>query len=319
MAISLSILPDWKKWLRTAKATEEPAILTRRHIYILPTRFGFGFGMVLIGMLIGSINYSLSLGFVLTFLLAGVGNVAMLYTWRNLANLSIKRLRANPVFAGEEALFEISVSEHQARPRYTIAAKFEGMPSDFHDINALEDKTFKLSHITKKRGWLKPGRITFYTEFPLNLFYVWSYASIDCRCLVYPHPITSGIPVPASHDEGTTGIMDASSGDDDFAGHRNYQLGDSPKRVDWKASSKEQGLLVKQFQGEGKSTLWLDWSLIPGADTELRLQQMTRWIVDAHTLRAQYGLRMPGLEIPPDNSESHYHYCLETLALWEGA
>jgi len=317
---TLSIrLPDWKKWLRTAKAIDEPAVLTRRHIYILPTRFGFGFGILLIGMLTGSINYSLSLGFILTFLLAGVGNVAMLHTWRNLANLSIKRLKAEPVFAGEDAIFEIVVAEHQQRPRYTINAHFEKMPVQSLDINALDQKVYRLSHSTKKRGWLKPGRITFFTEFPLSLFHVWSYAAIDCRCLVYPHPAIQGLPIPASHDEGSSGLIDTRSGDDDFAGHRNYQFGDSPKRVDWKASSKEQGLLVKQFQGEGKSTLWLDWAVIPDNHTEQRLRQMSRWIVDAHAARQQYGLRMPGIEISPDNSEAHYHHCMEILALWEGA
>ncbi len=310
-------LPDWRKWLRTAKATHQPAILSRRHIYILPTRFGWGFGLVLVGMLIGSINYSLSLGYILTFLLAGMGNVAMLHTWRNLANLHVQFQRAQPVFSGEEAFFEIELSEHQQRARYTIAAHFENVSPTFADMAPGEKLVMRLPHPSKQRGWLKPGRISFYTEFPLSLFHVWSYAALDCRCLIYPHPLSHSEPVPASSDEGSMGNLDTSSGDDDFAGHRNYQFGDSPKRVDWKASSREQGLLVKQFQGEGKSTLWLDWATTPGQNNEHRLQQLTRWIVDAHAAKQRYGLRVPGTEIPPNNTEPHYHQCLETLALLE--
>ncbi|HWU82526.1 MAG TPA: hypothetical protein VN063_03450, partial [Methylophilaceae bacterium] len=65
MAAILNI-PDWRKWLRVARAEHAPAVLTRRHIYILPTRYGLLYGVILIGMLIGSINYTLSLGFFLT-------------------------------------------------------------------------------------------------------------------------------------------------------------------------------------------------------------------------------------------------------------
>jgi len=62
-------LPDWKQWLRVAQPNNSPAVLSSRHIYILPTRFGWLFLAVLLGMLLGSINYTLRLGFVLTFML----------------------------------------------------------------------------------------------------------------------------------------------------------------------------------------------------------------------------------------------------------
>lgn len=310
-------LPDWKTWLRVARADHAPAILTRRHIYILPTRYGFLYAAILIGMLIGSINYTLSLGFILTFLLAGMGNVAMLHTWRNLANLHIRPHRAEPVFAGEEAVFELIVAEQQLRARYAIAAHFEGIPPVYTDIPAGGESTIKLSVPTKKRGWLKAGRVTFFTEFPLGLFHVWSYVTIEMRCLVYPHPLIQSSAVPNTADMGATGSLDQSSGDDDFAGHRDYQLGDSPRRVDWKASSREQGLLTKLFQGEGQSTLWLDWDQTPGVDGEQRIRQLTRWVMDAQATHKSYGLRLPAMTINPANSDAHYHRCLEALALME--
>lgn len=310
-------LPNWRTWLRSAKADRAPAILTRRHIYILPTRYGVLYAVILIGMLIGSINYTLSLGFILTFLLAGMGNIAMLHTWRNLANLQIRPHRANAVFAGQEAVFELMVSENQQRARYAIAAHFDDKPPSYIDIPAGGENPVRIAMPTKTRGWLEAGRITFFTEFPLGLFHVWSYVTIDMRCLVYPHPLIQSNPVPDSADMGATGSLDRSTGDDDFAGHRVYQLGDSPRRVDWKASSREQGLMTKLFQGEGQSTLWLDWEQTPGTDGEQRVRQLTRWVVDAQAEHKSYGLRLPGLTIDPGNSEAHYHRCLEALALLE--
>lgn len=319
---------DWKQWLRVAQPDHAPAILSRRHIYILPTRYGWLFLVVLLSMLLGSINYTLSLGFVLTFLLAGMGNMAMLHSWRNLAHLSVEGVRAEPVFAGEDAVFEIRVTDSKPRARYAVAAHLEPenkpqakktiVEPVYADIVPAGQVTLKLKLPTKKRGWLEAGRVTLFTEFPLSLFHVWAYVSLgnqNNRCLVYPHPALSGLPLPASAEQGAAGALDVKSGDDDFAGHRTYQYGDSPRRVDWKASSREQGLLTKQFQGEAQSTLWLDWVLTPGNDIEQRIRQLTRWVVDANTDRQSYGLRLPKLEIVPGTGEGHYRQCLQALAL----
>jgi len=37
----------------------------------------------------------------------------------------------------------------------------------------------------------------------------------------------------------------------------------------------------------------------------------------AERAQARHGLRLPGLEIPPDHGEAHQRRCLEGLALWQ--
>lgn len=304
-----------KTWFRTAIAVDSTTTLSRRHIYILPTRFGWLYAILLIGLLIGSINYSISLGFAMTFLLAGLGLISMLHTWRNLAHLKIAAQRANPVFAGEVAIFELAVSEANNRARYSVFANFSGQESDIQDIPALGESTFKLALASQKRGWLIAPRITFSTEFPLSLFHVWAYAETANQCLIYPNPSLRSQILPSADADGAKGQPSTTQGDDDFAGHRNYQFGDSPKRVDWKASSREQGLLVKQFQGEASSTLWLDFNATTGGNLELRISQLTRWVVDANAQNFKYGLRLPQLSIQPNTGDMHYHQCLTALAL----
>lgn len=308
-------LAEPKTWFRVAKPTGTVTQLSRRHIYILPTRFGWLYAMLLIALLTGAINYSLSLGFAMTFLLAGMGAISMLHTWRNLANLMITVRRATSVFAGETAIFEFSVSEVNNRARYAVTAKFADQDSDCQDIEARSEGIFKLALPSQKRGWLAAPRVIFSTEFPVSLFHVWAYADIESQCLIYPNPSPRSQAIPSAHDQGNSGHQRNPQGDDDFAGHRNYQFGDSPKRVDWKASSREQGLLTKQFQGEAISTLWLDWATTTGENVELRICQLTRWVVDAENNRLQYGLRLPHLQINPSNGDAHYHQCLSALAI----
>ncbi len=310
-----------KTWFRIAQPIDSATRLSRRHIYILPTSFGWLYAVLLISLLVGSINYSLSLGFAMTFLLAGMGAISMLHTWRNLANLKVTMHRAQPVFAGEIAVFELMVTEENNRARYAISAKFsahevnKNVDINYADIPALSNELVKLTLPSTRRGWLKAPRITFATEFPVSFFHVWAYAKINSQCLIYPSPSLRSLAIPSANTDGTHGAQQTPQGDDDFAGHRHYQHGDSPKRVDWKASSREQGLLTKLFQGEASSTLWLDFSSTTGENIELRISQITRWVVDAESQHLKYGLRLPQKSINPSTGDAHYHQCLSALAL----
>ena len=286
-----------------------------RRLYILPTRYGLLYACMLLAMLAGAINYTLSLGFALTFLLAGMGLVAMLQAWRNLAGLDFVFGKAMPVFVGEDAVFEIVAIERGGRQRYAIAARFAGGDAAYTDIAGEDKATLKLALPARRRGWLPAPRLSCSTEFPLLLFHVWLHIDVaDARCLVYPQPAPYGLPLPEAQSQGAGEMPEASAGDDDFTGHRIYQLGDSPKRVDWKASSREQGLLVKQYHGSAQRTLWLEWSATPGSGAEQRISQLTRWVIDAHARELRYGLRLPRQTIAPDSGEAHYRRCLQALA-----
>ena len=77
-----------------------PVELHRRRVYILPSRIGLGFALLLALLLLGSTNYGNSLGFMLTFLLFGMAWAAMHHTYRNLVRLRVQAGPAAPVFAG---------------------------------------------------------------------------------------------------------------------------------------------------------------------------------------------------------------------------
>lgn len=314
MALSLKLL-NWRTWLRSARVENSVAILSHHYIYILPTRYGWFFALMLLIMLLGSINYMLSLGFVLVFLLTGAASMAMLHTWRNLAHLHIRAERSEPVFAGENAVFEVLFTETRRRSRYAIATQLGVTSPLFTDIPAGGHSSVALKRRGRQRGWLPCGRIKLYTEFPLALFHAWAYVDLDSRCLIYPRPAARSLPLPTTSEPGSSAGAQIAGGDDDFFGHRSYHSGDSPKRIDWKASSKEQGLLTKQFQGRAQNPRWLDWSQTPGNNDEQRISQLTRWVIDADHAQQPYGLRLPGQILSPAVGKQHYHQCLQALAL----
>ena len=313
----------FRHWLFRFAADEKlPIVLAQRRIFIVPTRSGLLYALVLAIMLLGAINYDLALGHALVFLLAGLGLVAMLHTFRNLLGLRLTPGRAEPVFAGELARFPLYLENTGERPRcaieFAFAFAFGDGPTVTHDIAATATACVTVACPAPRRGRLDPGRLTLATRYPLGLFRAWSYAQPVLRCLVYPRAIETPLPAPGA--VARNGKHQGTGGDDDFAGLRLHQPNDSPRHIASKSVARdieERPLLIKQFAGGAADELWLDWSATAGdvAD-ETRLSLLAGWVLAADRASARYALRLPGRVLPPDRGRAHRDACLEALALY---
>ena len=282
-------------------------------IYILPTRAGVAFAGMLVAMWLGSVNYSNSLGYLLTFLLAGVAFAAMVHTFRNLTGLSVATTGAEPVFAGGVARFRVRLTDPGDRPRWAVALE-SGDAEPATDVPADGSGWLALEVPAPRRGRLQPGRFALLTRFPTGLFQAWSWLAPDWSCLVYPRPEGGAVPGPealaATERGGQFG-----EGDEDFRGLRRYQAGDPPRHLAWRLLARGQELHTKQFAGQAPSKVWLDWEALAGMDGEARIARLTRWVLDAERAGRSYGLRLPDTEIPPGQGPGHRHRCLQALAL----
>lgn len=302
-------------WLFRPKIEQGTITLTQRRIFIIPTRQGLALVLVLVLMLLGDINYNLSLGYVLTFLLTMMAVMSMLHAFRNLAHLEIRAGRADAVFAGETAKFILHFHNPGKLPRYQLCLQDGNAHSISFDAPALQDSTVAFSLPTTRRGWLQTGRLKLYTEFPLGLFHAWSYLHFDTRCLVYARPLSSAPLPPANAPEGTG--KHSVAGDEDFSGLRNYVAGDAMPRISWKAFARGHGLQVKQFSTQAGEELWLNFTDTPERDNEGKLARMTRWVLDAEAQGIRYGLHLPGSELPPHSGTAHRDECLRRIALFD--
>ncbi len=311
----------FRTWLFRPKIEQGMVTLTQRRIFIIPTKHGFMLAFVLVLMLLGDINYNLSLGYVLTFLLTMMAVMSMLHTFRNLAHLEIRAGRAAAVFSGETARFIFYFNNRSLLSRYQLCLVQTGVsfwknpdtPLQF-DAPAQQDTEVVFPLLATQRGWLQTGRLTLYTEFPLGLFYAWSYLHFDTRCLVYPKPL-SDAPLPFGSSPDGTGKR-SMPGDEDFSGLRKYTAGDALPRIAWKAYARERGLQVKHFSTPLGEELWLDYADTPDRNEEEKLARMTRWVLDAETQGLRYGLRMPDGELPSSNGIAHRDECLRRIALF---
>ncbi|HUQ28084.1 MAG TPA: DUF58 domain-containing protein [Usitatibacter sp.] len=304
-------------WIFRAHVPETPPVtLVQRRIFILPTRQGYTFAFTTIVLLIASINYALSLGFVLTFTLMSMAGVAMLHTWRNLAHLKLRPGRCDPVFAGETAHFGVTV-ESPALTRFAIAVRRKDEEPVYSDVSVAQTAAISMPVAAARRGLLRCGRLEIFTRYPVGLFHAWSYVDFNLQVVVYPRPDPSaGIPPAQARSATEEGIPVA--GDEEFHMLRAYHPGDAPKLIAWKALAREQGLLTKEFSAMASSELWIDWSEARGADVETRLSMLCHWVLQADRFGQSYGLRLPGTMLAPARGDAHRTRCLEALALFPG-
>ncbi len=298
--------------LRRLRLTaNRPVRIDSRHIYILPTSYGWLFGILLVLMLVASLNYDNNPAYLLTFLLFGLGSNAMFFTWRNLHGLQVRLQASRPVFAGDPAQLLITPAG-EIRPALAFTMQEQATVSDIAQV--LDPVVLELP--TTRRGWLEPGELTVSTRYPLGLFRAWTLIDIDTPILVYPQP-SEAKDLPNILHSTQQGSAREQSGEEDFFGLRSFRPGDPLSRVDWKGLARERELMTKQFSHPAQDKPFvIDWQLFAPRDTETRLSMMTRLVIDAEQAAQVYGLSLPGHTIECGRGERHFHRCLKALAIF---
>lgn len=291
-----------------------PFVLEYRHIFILPTNFGWGFGLLLLVMALGGLNFNNNMALMLVFLLVTIAQLTTLIAYRNLSELSIDSIHAKPVFCGETAHFRVFVSNPGERLRFAVQAGFK-QALDCTDFKLNSCEALNLSHPTGARGWLKMPPFRLETRFPLGLFKAWSWIFPATRCLVYPVPSLTPPPLPGL-GQGQSGAAKKGDGDQ-FHGLRKYQPGDSIHRVAWRASARHNELYSQEMEAPREQACELDWALLQGANGETRLSILTAWVITAEHKQLLYSLRLPTAHVASGNGIKHRSKCLELLALFE--
>lgn len=280
-----------------------------------PTRYGWLFVAALLGMLMGSINYNNNLGFLFTFLLGSMILVSLVHSYGNIRGITVDEIQALPVFETQDAIFELKL--HLA-PRQRIAVRFRLDNSEETPVDMEPDSCVRVSLVlpARKRGRVSPRELHLISEYPFGLFCFHTSCQLFTECLVYPKPVPvqrlSLQDLLKAHS--TEGVAQESA--EDFKGLRTFQNGDATQHIFWKAFSKGQGLVVKEFMTNAAPCLCFSWEKIKLENVEKKLSMLCGMVLKAHGLKLEYGIRLPGRLIAPGKGEQHKRTCLRALALF---
>jgi len=300
---------------RHAPADSETVILRHQRIYILPTKRGLAFLATLAMALLTSLNYSLSLGFAATFLLAGLMAAALLHTFRNLSGIELRPLAAGETFAGAVMPFTLALAGG-ATPRYAVTLLARGCKQVTVDVLPDSALPVALELLTPRRGRIVLGRVTLASEFPLGLWRAWAYVHFPLAGIAFPTPEVSPPPLPTGdfgHDD-----LSVTRGDNaDLAGLRSYQPGDPMQRVAWKAVARGAGWHTKQFEGGGGGgPVSLNWMSLPATlDPKAKIARLTAWVLAAERAARPFALNIPSVGLTYGQGREHRRAALTALAL----
>ncbi len=303
------------QWVeRHSLSSRESILLHNRRLYILPTRFGYLFAIMLMMLFLAAINYQNSMAFVLTFMLIALSIVSLWYIHKNLLNLEIYLQTPRPVFKGEDCEFIFTLKNANNSTRYAIGLQYMRETPVYLTVPPEGSAEAKLSLPTTQRGQFSPKGISIFTRYPTGLFHAWGWLKFEVPILVYPQPLSRAVLqqtlAEQYHGKAATSTIEG----DDFAGLREHREGESLRHVSWKAYAQGKGLLTKTFQGHARPSLWIDWSAIQQGSLEGRLSYLTSLVLLAENDNLRYGLRLPGITIEQQTGMAHRQACLTALA-----
>ena len=294
-------------------ASKDKILLHNRRLYILPTRFGYLFGVMLIFLFLAAINYQNSMAFVLTFMLTALAIISLWQTHKNLLGLEVNMQTPRPVFNGESCEFVYRFSHHNNVFRYAVGVQYANQAPAYITLEPGGNAQAVLQIPTPRRGQFKPRGCVIFTRYPTGLFHAWGWLKFDTPILIYPKPVSNVVlqeTMVAQHDGKTsTSTIEG----DDFAGLREHRVGESLRHISWKAYAQGKGMLTKTFQGQARPSLWIDWFAIPDGSTEGKLSHMTALVILAENENQGYGVKLPGTTIEQQSGTAHKQACLYAI------
>lgn len=285
-----------------------PVQLDRRRVYIVPTRTGFGFWVLLMVMLAGALNYQNNSALLLTCMLGAALAGSMLLTWRELHGLVLRAVHAEHGFCGTRLPLHLAFADdRRARPGLTIAV--DGLEQPCPLQSGVGRTTVTIA--TSQRGWIPLPRMRLSSTLPFGMFRAWSWVTPAQNVLVYPRVLDDVAPVGGSDDD-----HERTPGGDDFAGLRDYHVGDPLRHVAWKASARHDHLLVREFDRAAPGQpLRFDWNDLPDSDRETRISRLTGWVCAAYSAAHPWILVLEDRRaLGPGGDAAYYHRCLTALA-----
>lgn len=289
-----------------------PIVLNQKRLYVLPTAFGCFSAVILFVSVLGSLNYNNNLALAFSFLFAAIMFLSVHIAHRNLLRLSLQSVQTHPAYAGGSVAIEVGLQADDQRPRTCLKAHFENAPEV--DFELPTPSVVQLLVPAPRRGWQALPPLTLSTQWPFGLFVVWSHLWPKVDALIYPRlePNAPELPFHAAIADGHA----SRKGDEELRHLRDYQPGDAPRQIAWRASARTGALRTREMQSNSASDVVLDLHQIHGINYEEKLSRLAAWCVRAEAQGLRFELR--GIQTDGfgmGSGPQHLRACLKCLAL----
>ncbi|MGY2893559.1 DUF58 domain-containing protein [Deinococcus sp. UYEF24] len=302
-------------------------------IYVLPTRFGGAFVLLSLLTLVGCINYLLSLGYALTFLLLSVWVVCAVHASRALVGAGVNVTLPDRAFAGVPLTLNATLTAPGLATQPlglrvgTALVWLDGQDETGGQAAeiAVDSASGTLTLPAFERGPQRLPTLRLEGHDPLGLWRSSVYpaagdlgSSLPPPFLVYPAPEEQAPPPPVAQYSGQAAETRRAAGDEEVHGLREYRPGDAPRRIAWKQAARTGTLFTRTYDAPQAAALALDYgSTAAAGDTESRLSRLCAWVLEAERRGCEFSLDLPGTRLERASGDTQVRRALELLARHE--
>lgn len=328
----MSIISRWDtvklKWLNKRVPPKTEHVLNMRNIFIFPSRFGWLFFILCIGLFLLGTNYQNNLMLFLCYTLLSLSLIILFVTYTNLSGIKIKAGVPPLVCEGDQLHIPLRFINKHTETRHPKAngilhlALWPRTIEQTYDFNSETQDTHLLVSCPA-RGYFSLPRLTLSSYYPLGIFRCWTHLSFGLRYYVFPKPVACETLIRVANESDTSETAQPPSklkhvaANEDFEGLSQHQLSMPMHRIAWKLFAKGRGLHDKQFSSVQRETGWLSWHDYYDGDIENTLGKLCFQVMRLHQTKSEYGLILPEKTIQPGSGDEHYHECVKALATYK--
>lgn len=316
-------------WLKQRVPGRSHHKLTRKNIFILPTKFGFAYLFLVFLLFLLATNYQNNIIMLMSYLLASFFITVMMHSFYNFSGLEIRSKSKHSGFSKQILSIPISIISTKQHLDLTLSVVQQPQQQVYlaHCDSGTTD--IILPYLAKQRGIVDSGRIKISSEYSFGLFVAWSVLDFSHQLTVYPQPkkISANQYQHTGQEtdhEGALEPLNQSAGLDDFAELKSYVLGEPLSRIAWKQFARGQGKHTKHYQNQQANLHWLNLKDMPVAKLELQLSYLCYLVLEYSHSEQCFGLdlitdrhsTMSLLDgkVAPDVGFIHQQACLTALA-----
>ena len=164
------------------------------------------------------------------------------------------------------------------------------------DLKPDETQVLEILWTPKQRGLQKTPTVRIQSSYPAALFEAWKILKSQEEIVVYPtRRGHKEFPQSGSASQDSIGILKEI---------RDYQGGDSPKRIHWRSLAKIGKLRTLVHEGNESQICHLSWGQVDHLAPESKLEQLALWISLAESQGSPWNLKLPHAEFDSVNSNA---------------
>ncbi|HSG51881.1 MAG TPA: DUF58 domain-containing protein [Rheinheimera sp.] len=294
------------RYLDKKQPVSAQVTLVQKLIFILPTRYGWWFLLLISLLYLLGTNYQNNLILLLCYFLLILFLFSIVLCYKNLSGLTLRCPVAAEGFCSDTLDVELVLSSDKQH----VILQLNFIGQTYESITLNQQSKISLPLETQRRGKYPLPRIRIFSQYPFGLWRAWSYIALDQYYWVYPKPDQH---IDANLNDNIEGNKLTKPAGDMLSP---YRTGDSLRYMVWKRLARDPlNPVVRQQHVSQTQPSWVVIPKLSGDALEHALNKACYQLLALEQSGTQYGLKLPQLTVAQSCGKAHLTRCLQELAL----